>query len=668
MRASEGTSAPRLRREAFPAAGETFLHAFLDWLRERENLEFADYAELQQWSVDHLEDFWGAVWRFFGVRDHGEVTRVLADPAMPGARWFEGALINYAENALLGVERPAPGGPVPVTAEEPAIIGISETRGRVDLSRVELLARVATVRSWLQDLGVGSGDRVVGYLPNIPDAAVAFLATASLGAVWAGCAPEFGARAVLDRFAQIEPKILIAIGGYTYGGKPIDRSAEVEEIRAGLPSLTAVASVSYGTFGHLHGAVPWPEGPDEPEAVPEFEPVEFGHPLCVLFSSGTSGRPKALVHTHGGFLAEHLKNGALSWDLQAGDRMVWATTTAWMVWNSLVSALMMRASIIMVDGNHNFPDLEHQWRLAEELRPTLMGISPGFIMANHAAGVMPGEKYDLRSIRTLGASGSPLPIAGNLWVDRNFGRDVVFNIGSGGTDVCTAFVQSGPWQGEWIGEMSGKCLGVDVAAYDDGGTPVLDTYGELVVRRPMPSMPSGLWGDLDGAQFHQTYFSRYPGVWWHGDRIRFLSDTGSCAISGRSDATLNRGGVRMGTAEFYNVLEERADVTDSLIVHLEDSAGGNGTLTLFVATADGTLDEERTQSIRDALRTRLSPRHVPDEIRLVSKIPTNKTGKKLEIPVKKILQGAAVHEAVSVETLRDPASLDPFIELAKSRR
>jgi len=665
--------APDLLREPAPDALErTFLAGYLRWLRQRRRLDFSSYEELQAWSVRDLEGFWGSVWEYFEVRDKTGYTRVLAEPTLPGSRWFAGSTVNYAENALLGVGRVSPQDGAGRPDTDVAIVGVSQTRDRVELTFAQLRDKVALLQQALRRLGVGKGDRVAGYLPNAPEAVVAFLATASLGAIWAGCAPEFGPRAVIDRFAQLEPKVLFAVTGYRYGDKPVPRAAELEEIRAALPTLEHTVVVNYGPFGSgaLDDVVRWADlleaAPEQPVAPPEFEPVDFAHPLCILFSSGTSGKPKAIIHSHGGFLAEHLKNHALSWDLQAGDTMMWSTTTAWMVWNSLVSALLLRATIVMVDGNPLYPDLHAQWRLAEELRPSLLGVSPGYIMACQTDGLEPAKAYDLGSIRTLGASGSPLPEAGYRWVRQNFGPEVVFNIGSGGTDVCTAFVQSGPWQRDWAGEMSGKCLGVDVAAVDELGREVVDGFGELVVRAPMPSMPVGFWADTDGSRYRAAYFEEYPGIWWHGDRIRFRSDTGSCIITGRSDATLNRGGVRLGTAEYYNVLEARPDIADSLVVHLEDPDGGNGELILFVSLRPGsTLDAGLRRSINDDLRRQLSPRHVPDRIVEVAAVPRNRTGKKLEIPVKRILNGMPAEQATSLDSLAVPGSLDPVIRLAR---
>jgi len=516
-------------------------------------------------------------------------------------------------------------------------------------------------------LGIGPGDRVAAYLPNVPETVVAFLATASLGATWAACAPEFGARSVIDRFAQIEPTVLLTIGGYGYGAKDIDRRGDVEQIRAGLPTVTTVVHVPYGP-NTLPDTVSWDELLADPGDL-VFEPVPFGHPLCVLFSSGTTGKPKAIVHCHGGILLEHLKNHSLSWDLGPGDRMLWFSTTAWMMWNALVSGLLVGSTIVLIDGNPLYPDLTWQWRLAEETRATLMGASPGFLMACRKDGVQPAKEFDLSRIRQIGAAGSPLPAEGFNWVAEQFGPDVLLNVGSGGTDVCSGIVQGSPLQPVWAGEISGPCLGVAAKAFDEHGHQVpAGELGELVITEPMPSMPVGFWGDSDGSRYRAAYFDEYPGIWRHGDWIRF-SSTGSCVIAGRSDATLNRGGVRLGTAEFYRVVEELPGVVDSLVVHLEDLSGGNGELLLYVQLIGGAeLDDSLRRTIVTTLRTSLSPRHIPDTITAVPAIPRNRTGKKLELPVKKILLGAQLEDVASREVLADPESLDPYVQHAATRR
>jgi acetoacetyl-CoA synthetase len=629
----------------------------MSWLEEHRGLHVTTHEELWRWSVDDLEGFWSAVWDYFGVVSHAPYLQVLGSRAMPGAEWFPGALLNYAEHALGG---PADGGRV-------AVLGRSQTRPDVDLTFAGLRDQVARARTVLAGLGVGRGDRVVGYLPNVPEALVAFLATASLGAVWASCATEFGARSVVDRFAQVEPTVLLVAGGYRYGTKDVDRSEQVREIRAALPGVDHVLDIRYGEW-RVPDAESWPDLlAAVPDPVLAFDPVPFDHPLFVLFSSGTTGRPKAIVHGHGGILLEHLKNHAFSWDLGPEDRMLWFSTTAWMMWNALVSSLLVGCAVVMVDGDPAYPDLTWQWRLAEETRATLMGASPGFVMACRAAGVDLRHGYDL-AIRVVGSAGAPLPPEGYAWVRDQLGPRVLLNVGSGGTDVCTGLVQNNPLLPVLAGKISGRALGVDVHAFDETGSEVLGEPGELVITSPMPSMPVGFWGDEDGTRLRAAYFDHFPGVWRHGDWI-VLDGDGSCVVTGRSDATLNRGGVRLGTAEFYRVVEELDDVQDSLVVHLEDPAGGNGELLLFVVLREGArLDDALCARIRAELRTALSPRHVPDAVLQVPDVPHNLTGKKLELPVKRILLGAAPEEVASRDALAVPTSLDAFVELARERR
>jgi acetoacetyl-CoA synthetase len=649
-------SEPELLRPVAPdVRATTEIGRFLTWLERERGLTFASYEELHRWSVDDLEGFWSAVWEHFAVRGHSPYDAVLGRREMPGAEWFPGATLNYAEHALGLLDNPDQ------DADETAVLGYSQTRDRVELTWGQLRDQVARARAGLQRLGVGRGDRVVAYLPNIPETLVAFLATASLGAIWASCAPEFGARSVVDRFGQVEPKILLAVAGYGYGSKDVDRREQVAEIREGLPTVEHVVHVPYGA-NTLPDAVSWDALVGEPGEL-AFEPVPFAHPLAVLFSSGTTGKPKAIIHGHGGILLEHLKNHALSWDLGPGDRILWFSTTAWMMWNALVSALLVRASIVMIDGNPLHPDIRWQWRLAEETGATLMGASPGFLMACRKEGVEPAKEFDLSRLRQIGAAGSPLPPEGYRWVAEQFGPDVLLNVGSGGTDICSGIVQGSPLQPVWAGEISGPCLGIDAKAFDDKGEQVVGELGELVITAPLPSMPVGFWGDPDGTRYRDTYFDVYPGVWRHGDWVRF-SEVGSAIIAGRSDATLNRGGVRLGTAEFYRVVEELPEIADSLVVHLEDPAGGNGQLLLFVRPADGVeLDDALRRRISTTLRTELSPRHIPDRIAAVPVIPHNRTGKKLELPVKKILLGAAPDEVASRDVLADPTALDAFVEL-----
>ncbi|MCA0145085.1 acetoacetate--CoA ligase [Blastococcus sp. LR1] len=630
--------------------------AFLSWLGEHRDLHLTTHDELWRWSVTDLEGFWSAIWEFFGVRSSAPHTAVLEQRVMPGARWFPGARLNYAEHALGGVD----------DADRLAVLGRSQTRPDVDLTFGDLREQVARARNVLLDLGVSRGDRVVGYLPNTPEALVAFLATASLGAVWASCATEFGARSVVDRFAQLEPGVLLVAGGYRYGDKDVDRAPQVAEIRAGLPSVRHVVDIRYGSWV-VDDALAWPDllaAADADGLV--FEQVAFDSPLFVLFSSGTTGQPKAIVHGHGGILLEHLKNHALSWDMGPADRMLWFSTTAWMMWNALVSSLLVGSSIVMIDGNPMHPDLAWQWRLAAETRATIMGASPGFVMACRKAGVDLRRDHDL-AVRVVGSAGAPLPPEGYAWIAEQLGPGVQLNVGSGGTDICSGIVQNNPLLPVWAGEISGRCLAVDAHAFDESGNEVVGELGELVITSPMPSMPVGFWGDPDGSRMRGTYFDRYPGVWRHGDWIVF-AENGSCHVTGRSDATLNRGGVRLGTAEFYRVVEELDGVADSLVVHLEDPEGGNGELILLISLDPGTeLDDDLRRAIATALRTALSPRHIPDDVVELPVIPRNLTGKKLELPAKRILQGAPLETVASRDALAVPTSLDALVELGRAR-
>jgi acetoacetyl-CoA synthetase len=625
---------------------------FVTWLRDERGRDLAGYDALWRWSVDDLEGFWAAIWDFFGVRAHAPYERVLDAPRMPGARWFSGARLNYAEH-LLGTD---------ADTDAVAVVARSQTRGPRELTFGELREQVARARAGLQRLGVGPGDRVVAYLPNIPETLVAFVATASLGATWATCAPEFGARSVVDRFAQIEPKVLLAVAGYTHRGVPLDRRTQVAAVRAGLPTLEHVVHVPYGEHT-LPDAVGWEQLLSEPGPL-EFASVAFDHPLYVLFSSGTTGLPKAIVHGHGGMLVEHFKTQSLGWDNKPGGRLMWFSTTAWMMWNALVSALLTRASIVMIDGDPVWPDVTFQWRLAQETRPTMMGVSPPFLLACRKAGLRLGREFDLSSIRVIATAGSPLPPEMYRYVYDELGPDVLLINGSGGTDVCTGLVSGSFLQPVYEGEISGCTPGVDAKAFDADGREVVGELGEFVITRPMPSMPVRFWNDPGDRRYHASYFDMYPGVWRQGDWALF-TERGSCMITGRSDATLNRGGVRMGSGELYSVVDGIGEVVDSLIVHLEDAEGGAGELLLFVELADGAeLDDDLRGRIARAVRDELSPRHVPDAVVRVPGIPRTLTGKKLETPVKAILQGRPAAEVISLDALANPATVTAFVDYA----
>ncbi|HUB04896.1 MAG TPA: acetoacetate--CoA ligase [Solirubrobacteraceae bacterium] len=627
---------------------------FMNWLRDERGRDFGAFDDLYRWSVDDLEGFWGGLWDFYGIRATPH-ERVLGKRTMPGAEWFVGARLNYAEH-LVGLEE---------DHDRVAVVARSQTRPPRELTFGELIEQAGRVRAGLQRLGVQPGDRVVAYMPNIPETLVSFIATASLGAIWATCAPEFGARSVVDRFAQIEPRVLIAIGGYGFRDRYVDRRAEVETIRGRIPSIEHVVWVPFGD-AQIPDAVGWEELTAE-SAPLEFEQVAFDHPLYVLFSSGTTGLPKPIVHGHGGQLIEHRKNLGLGWDLKPGGRLLWFSTTAWMMWNALVAGLQLRSSIVMLDGDPAWPDLLEQWRLAEELQPSVMGVAPAYLMACRKAGIQPGSECDLTSIRMLCTAGSPLPPEGYLYAYEQLGPDMLLNNGSGGTDVCTGLVSGSFAQPVYEGEITGPCLGVDAHAFDAAGNEVIGELGEFVITQPMPSMPVAFWGDETGERYRSSYFDVYPGVWRQGDWIKF-TERGSCIITGRSDATLNRGGVRLGTGEFYSVVEDVPEVIDALVVHLEDAGGGAGELLLFVVPADGAeVDDAVRDRIARALRSELSPRHVPDTIVSVPAIPRTLTGKKLEAPVKRILRGESSERVASRDSLLDPGALDAFVALARER-
>lgn len=634
---------------------------YMRWLNARRaehHQQVDSYAALWRFSVEELEEFWGSLWDYFELGPRG--ASVLEQRSMPGARWFPGTRCNYVSRLL---EQPG---------ERLAVVHHNERGRQVSLTHAELMGRVAGVRKRLVSLGVGRGDRVVGYLTNAPEALIAFLAAASLGAIWSSCPPEFGVESVLDRFQQIAPKVLFACAAYEYGGKRFDRRAEVARVCQALPSLEACIWVGGGA-GLERGAsepgvhVSVFEDIAAEAGPPPVELVPFDHPLWILFSSGTTGLPKPIVHGHGGMLLEHLKVLALHSDLGPMDRFFWFSTTGWMMWNYLVSGLHVGATVVLYDGSPGYPDLSRLWRLAAEERVTYFGASAPFLMACRSAGLAPGQAFDLSALRSVGSTGAPLPVAGFEWVYRSVKRDVWLGSVSGGTDLCTAFVASCPLLPVHAGELQCRCLGADVQAFDEQGTPVIGRVGELVIQSPMPCMPVSFWNDPDGRRYRDSYFDQYPGVWRHGDWI-VINERGGAIISGRSDATLNRGGVRMGTSEFYRVIEELGPVKDSVVVDTSD-ASGTGKLWLFVVLQPGQqLDEALRKEIERALRSKLSPRHVPDEIRAVLDVPRTSSGKKLEVPIKRLLGGARLEDVVNLGALQNPDALRELLAAARARR
>ncbi|HEY7255668.1 MAG TPA: acetoacetate--CoA ligase [Solirubrobacterales bacterium] len=630
---------------------------FIEWLRSERGLELDGYDELWRWSVDDLEGFWSAIWEFFGVEADGDPVPVLNSAEMPGAEWFPNTRLNYAEHVFTGKDD-----------SETAILHASELRDLDRLTWGELREQVAAVAAGLRGLGVERGDRVVAYLPNIPEAVVAFLATASIGAIWSSCSPDFGPASVIDRFAQIEPKVLFAVDGYRYGGRDFDRRGVVAELQEAMPSLTRTVVLPYldpeAEIGGLDAAMSWQDlVAAGAGAGLSFERVPFEHPLWVLYSSGTTGLPKAIVQGQGGILLEHLKKLHLHVDAHPGDRLFWFTTTGWMMWNFIVSGLLTRAAIVLYDGNPGYPDMGVLWDLAEAAGITMFGTSAAFIAACMKDGIAPAEGRDLSRLKAVGSTGSPLSPEGFDWVYEQLGADTWLFSTSGGTDLCTAFVGGTPLLPVYRGELQARALGAAVEAWDEEGNSVVGEVGELVVTKPMPSMPVRFWGDPDGSRYRASYFDRYPGVWRHGDWIE-ISPRGTAIIYGRSDSTINRAGIRMGTSEIYRAVLGVDEVLDALVVDVP-RPGTDGWMPLFVVLREGAdLDEELRTEIVRRIRETCSPRHVPDEIFAIPEVPRTLSNKVLEVPVKRILMGTAPEKAASRDSLANPAALDWFVDLA----
>jgi acetoacetyl-CoA synthetase len=646
---------------------------YADWLRAEHGVSLTGYQELWRWSVDDPGRFWGTVWDYFGILGDRGAGPGLSGGPMPDVRWFPGATLNYARNALRTAQ---------TDPDRTAIIFRSEGGRSGTLSYGELALQVDRVRQAFRALGVTKGDRIAAYLPNAPEALIALLAAASLGAIWSSCSPDFGARGVIDRFAQITPKVLIAVDGYVYGGKSFDRRGEVARIASALPGLETVIMVDYlaaaggqapstGSTGAGDFQVPvlnWDSLPgngteaDAGARSAEFEEVPFDHPLWILYSSGTTGLPKPIVHGHGGIVLEHLKALTFHQDLGPGDVFFWYTTTGWMMWNYLAGSLLAGATLVSYDGSATYPDLDALWRLAAETGVSYAGTGAPYLLACMKAGLRPAGQHDLSRLRGVGSTGSPLPPEGFRWVYAEVageGSDLILGSFSGGTDLCTGFVGPCPLLPVRAGVIAGRCLGALVEAYDPAGRPLVGAVGELVITRPMPSMPVGFWNDPEGSRYAASYFAHYPGVWRHGDWIMMLPDGGS-VIYGRSDATLNRGGVRMGTSEFYRVVEGLPEIADSLVIDT-GQLGQDGRLLLYVVLAgQGELDDELAGRIRAQLRSQLSPRHVPDAIHQVPGIPRTLSGKKLEVPIRKILLGTPVADAADPDALANPEVLEFF--------
>lgn len=639
------------------------LTKFTAWLARERGLQFADYHQLWRWSVEDVDGFWHAIWDYFGVQSSTPWQRVLGDRTMPGTDWFPEARLNYAQHVLRN-ER----------AGKEAIIHLSENAPLASVTWDEVGSAVRVLATQLRRLGVKPGDRVVAYMPNIPQTIMAMLATTSIGAVWASVSPDFGTRGVLDRLSQLEPKVLFCVDGYRYGGRPFNRKADAQQIIEGLGSLEHVIYLPYldrddRVLPSRH-AVLWDRLLDHPAVAAEgfqFEQLPFRHPLWILFSSGTTGLPKAIVHGHGGILLEQLKLTHLHMDLQAGERMFFFTTTGWMMWNFLASSMLSEVVPVLYDGNPSYPDPDILWRMVEQSRTAFFGSSPTYVDIMAKAGIVPKRKFDLSSLQTIMPAGSPVTAECTAWFYENVKEDLWVATGSGGTDFCTGYVGGVPTLPVYAGEIQAPSLGVAAAAFNERGESVIDEVGELVITQPMPSMPLFFWNDPDNARYLDAYFQEYPGIWRHGDFFRINGRDG-CFVLGRSDSTLNRFGVRIGTAEVYRVLASIDEIMDSLIINL-DLPGGKFFMPLFVKLRAGlTLNSDIETRINASLRREYTPRHVPDKIYQVGDIPVTLSGKKLEVPVRKILLGVPPEKAANRHTMPNPQSLDYFVEYARRQQ
>ncbi len=636
----------------------TNLAHYCQWLEEQKSLTFHDYAEVWKWSVEHPADFWETIWEYFSIQSNTPYQSVWEKPNMPGTVWFPGSTLNYAAHIF---RRKNP--------NQPAILFQSECTPLTEMSWQELEESVSKMAHFLKEKGVGKGDRVVAYFPNVPEATIAFLATCSLGAIWSSCSPDFGASSVADRFAQIEPKVLFTVDGYQYGGKAYDRMSVVQELCDQLPTLELVIALPYlkpdADFSVIKKSVTWKQALDQPLQPLTFTSVPFDHPIWVLYSSGTTGIPKAITHAHGGVLLEHYKYLAFHNDVKPGERFFWFSTTGWMMWNFVQAALLQGGTIVLYDGSPGYPNLNVLWELAEKAKINHFGTSAPFLVACMKKEMHPGNAFDLTPLRSIGSTGAPLPAEAFDWVYKAVKEDLWLCSMSGGTDVCTAFVGGCPTEPVYRGEIQCRALGCALYAWDELGHPVTEEVGEMVITEPMPSMPIYFWNDPNNERYISSYFEMFPKVWRHGDWVK-ITDRNSLIIYGRSDATLNRHGVRIGTSEVYSAIHQVKEIKDSLVVNLELS-GGRHYMPLFVVLEpDQILDERLIKKIKDTLRSLYSPRHVPDEIMVVPDIPYTISGKKLEAPVKKILMGISIAKAANKDAMRNPESLDFFLDLARN--
>lgn len=631
---------------------------YMMWLKNNRQLAFHSYETLWQWSVTDIEGFWESLWAYFDIKSASPYREVLAERKMPGAKWFAGAELNFAEHIFRNMN-----------PDHPAIISRSEIRPLQTMTWQQLYDQTAAFAAGLKAAGIQPGDRVVAYMPNIAETVIAFLACASIGAIWSSSSPDFGSSIVVDRFKQIEPRILIAADGYRYGGKDYDRLATVQSIQAAIPSLEKIILLPYLSeepdVSRLQNIVTWDDfAAGHPSPQLDFNPLPFDHPIWVLYSSGTTGLPKAIVQGQGGILLEHLKTITIHMNVKPGDRFFWYTTTGWMMWNMVVGALLSQASIVLYDGNPGYPDLETLWKFADETEMTLFGTSASFLINCRNKAVSPKSKYKLDKLASVKSTGSPLPPEGFQWVYEHVRSDVWLSSTSGGTDVCAPFVAGSPLLPVHAGEIQCRALGAKVEAYNEDGVPVSNEVGELVVTEPMPSMPLFFWNDEDGQTYFHSYFDTYPGVWRHGDWIK-ITPKGSCQIYGRSDATINRGGIRMGTSEIYSAVEGVPGIADSLVIDVSNTQG-KAFMPLFVVLNEGvTLDEGLKNDIINSIREHCSPRHIPNGIYEIKEVPRTLNGKKLEVPIKKMLMGFPLEKAVNKDSMSNPDSLEYFIAFAK---
>ncbi len=629
------------------------LQKYLNWLADNYGYHFLTYHDVWQWSVENIEEFWESIWKFFDIISYSPYKKVLSSYEMPGAKWFEGSTLNYAEHIFRSKNE-----------DHPAILFQSERQSLKEISWEELQNQVASMAAFLKSIGIQKGDRVVAFLPNIPEATIAFLAACSIGAIWSSCSPDFGVNSVVDRFEQIKPKVLFAVDGYQYNGKPFDKTQEVRELCQNLTALEKVVFIPYlnekNKGEKVDKSILWAETFDPNATEIEFQPVPFDHPIWVLYSSGTTGIPKAITHSHGGNLLEHYKYIAFHNDVHPGERFFWFSTTGWMMWNYVQASALMGATLVLYDGSPGYPDLSVLWKLTEKAKINHFGTSAPFLVANMKRGLEPGKDHDLSAMRSIGSTGSPLPPEAFDYVYEKIKKDVWLCSMAGGTDICTAWVGGSPMLPIYEGEIQSVSLGAPLYAFNEMSEPVTEEVGELVVTKPMPSMPVFFWNDEGMARYRSSYFEMYPGIWRHGDWIK-INDRGSVIIYGRSDATLNRKGVRIGTAEIYRAMNQIAEIADSLIVNLELD-GGDDYMPLFVVLNEGNeLNEALKTKIKKTLRSEYTPRHVPDDIIEIEEIPYTISGKKLEAPVKKILMGVPVEKAANKDAMKNPWALEFFV-------